>query len=274
MRKISKIGVATLGLAAVMTPMAGFVNPERASAACAVGWATDKDVSISMCNGENEDKTFVSKLAEDGTVTVTLNGYKGETLRAVTYGTGVELRKITFDLIGENEIEAVDGIALVTGATPVEFTGTGSLKIRSLVPMMTYPNYTTSDYQNMEITDLLKDYVSYYSDWGGAVTEVTIKPTVIEKTEEVAGETTDEAEEEVEDCQPATEATDEKKKSIPLNAATVTAGVAAAVYIILSLATFIILGIRKIARKHQPKEEKKIIIEEKTNKEPETTEEK
>lgn len=281
MRKnmVKAIGVGALGLAALMTPMAN-LGDYRAEAACAIGWEKvdtttnwDGNPSVSACNGSSNDGTFASKISDDQIITVTLNNYKGGAFQMKGYGSGLSVKKVVFNLIGENEVTAENGIAFLTNV-PTEFTGEGSLKMKALIPALANSAYVTGNYQEVQVTDLLKDYVAYWSEHGEATSEITIKP--IAKTEnptEKPEEKPDENEENTDKDDEKNDencvnggTTDKTEKENPWTTEMITLHVAAGIYILLSLVTFILLGIRKIMRKKQPKETKKIIIEENTAK--------
>lgn len=268
------IGIGTLSLAALAAPLTS-LNIYQANAACAYSWemkdGAGKDESVNMCSGENQAKTFTSRISDDGIVTVNLNNYKGEAFTLHNYGTGMYFQKVIVNLSGENEITAVDGIALDTFA-PMEFTGSGSLKIKALIPMMNGGVYTTKDYQIVTVPEILKQYMAS-SQQDTYTSEITIRPNLTtnkpttpdtdndDKTEEKPDDTEKPADDEKsEDC---IAGTDKDQEENPWNWAMIAIHLAAGIYIVLSLVTFILLGIRKISRKHQPKNAKKIIIEEK-----------
>ncbi len=275
MAKISKasIGLAALGMAALI-PVSGAAlgGVPEASAACALGWERKTDDAswyVSACDGSSSDGTFISKIADDQTITVTLNNYKGGPFTLELSGTGIPLKKIKFNLVGDNEITAENGIGFLTGTgTPMEFTGEGSLRLKALVPVLAHNYYVSDNYQETQVADLLKDYAAYWSEHGGAMSEITIKPTVktetpTEKPEEKPEENPEEKPdvnqdneaEKPEDKPEETEKTVWTPEMIAIHAA-------AAIYIILSVAGYILLGIRKIVRKHRSAETKKIVIEE------------
>lgn len=273
LKYVAGIGVTSLAvLAAPLTSL----NLHQAHAACAYSWemkdSTGKTESINMCSGENQAKTFTSQISDDGIITVKLNNYKGESFTLKSYGTGMYFQKIVMNLSGENEISALDGIALDAFA-PLEFTGTGSLKIKALIPMMNGGVYTTKDYQIVTVPEILKQYMSS-TQQDTYTSEITIRPSLAtqpttpgtdndDKTDENPDQTDDPAEDEKPtDC--ITDAdTDKDSTKEPWSWAMIAIHLAAGIYIILSLVIFILLGVRKITRKHQPKNAKKIIIEEK-----------
>lgn len=269
MKKSTKcaFGLGVAGFAMMLAPLVN-LDDRSASAACAIGWekvASDSNWMVSGCNGKSEDGTFTSKISDDQIIMVDLNGYKGGAFVLKGYGTGISTKKIVFNLIGENEITAEDGIAFITEGIPVEFTGSGSLKVRALIPIMGNSEYVTDDYQSISVTEALKSYTEYWKDRGGLVSEIVIRPTKAEeKPVEKPEEKPEESEKpEDEEKKPDNEASvEETEKENPWTVEMLTIHIAAGIYIVLSLVTFILLGIRKITRKHQPKTTKKIIIEE------------
>lgn len=250
------LGLGMAGLAILAAPLVS-LGRQSASAACAMAWEKvlgDEDWSINACSGKSADGTFASTISDDNIVTVNLENYKGEAFVLKGYGTGVSLEKVVFELKGENEVTAENGIAFLTESTPVEFTGEGSLKITSLVPMMTHADYVTADYQRIQVSDLLKDYVAYWQGQGGATSEITIRPTtIVEQPTVVEKPDNTEMNNNLSCLEPA----DDKET---WTTAKITICAAIAIYIVLSLATFIFLGIRKLTRKHAT-QVKKMIVE-------------
>lgn len=279
------LGLGMAGLAILTAPLASGIS-QSASAACALQWEmtnNGKTETVSACDGKAGDGAFVSKITDDQMMVVDLNNYKGAAFTLVNSGTGVAFGKIVINLTGENEVQAEDGIAFNAGA-PLEFTGEGSLRIKALVPIMNGGVYTTKDYQVVTVPEILKQYIPDWSQKDSYLSDITIKSTtIVEKPTEKPNEETDEKPEETEkedekpgnetDCANANTSGGEAEN--PWTWGMITAHVAAGIYIILSLVTFILLGIRKMMRRREPKETKKIIIErngEKVTEEAEETE--
>ncbi len=270
MRKdmVKTVGIGALGLTALIIPVTNLGN-YRAEAACAIGWEKvdpssdwSGSPSVSACDGTSNDGTFASRISDDQIITVTLNNYKGGAFQMKGYGSGLSVKKVIFNLVGENEVTAENGIAFST-SVPTEFTGEGSLKIKALIPVLANSAYVTEDYQEVQVTDLLKDYAAYWSNHGDVTSEITIKPTV--KTENLTDEgnnNTDDAgdDEKAENC--VNGGTTNNLKKNPWTVEMIMLHAVAGIYILLSLVTFILLGIRKIMRKKQPKEARKTILEE------------
>lgn len=255
------------GVVAGLT-MAGlplFSNSGTAEAACAFAWtmenASGEEQRIDMCAGSSADGTFSSKLSDDNVISVDLKGYKGKAFTLASYGTGIPFEKIVFNLSGENEVTAEDGAAFDL-AYPLEFTGEGSLKIKALLPMISGAAYTTEGNQIVTAPEILQQYMRTDVGEEAYLSEVTIKPkTVLEKpTDKPTEDETDKPEDEPEKDE---NAKDELEKEVeswdwPM----ITIHVAAGIYIVLSLITLILLGVRRIMRKHNPTTTKKIVIEE------------
>ena len=128
-------------------------------------------------NDSNSDGS--ATLTKDGkTVTLTLNKFKGKSIKLNCYGTGQSDMKFVFNLVGENTITSDDiGIDLSTYPDgKIEFTGEGSLVINAKKPI---------SYESFEnILYVIPNENVYSSEYKKDSTNTSVKENNVTSSEE------------------------------------------------------------------------------------------
>lgn len=279
------IGIGALGMAALMVPMAN-LGREGVSAAC--GYGVSAEDFYAPCNqGERVDGAIAVRTEElegERVMRITLNNYRGSGIYYECCASCPDnyLDKVIVELKGENKITERKG----TGITfnDVEFAGTGKLTIEAMIPVGGRTLTACGD-PNKPMYDRNIDNDALGKVIGVTTLKVDMADNSVvekpggepDKDADGEGKPADEDDNETDDTDDDKKdencvnggTTDNSEKENPWTTEMITLHVAAGIYILLSLVTFILLGIRKIMRKKQPKETKKIIIEENDAKETE-----
>ncbi len=270
MKKQTKcaLGLGIAGLTVMTAPLTN-LGSESASAAC--GYGVFAENFYAPCNqGERVDGAIAVQTEEiegERVMRITLNNYQGSGIYYECCASCPDkfFDKVIVELKGENKITERKG----TGITfnDVEFAGTGKLTIEAMIPVGGRTLVSCGD-PDKPMYDRNIDNDALGKVIGVTTLEVDMADnSVIEKPSGEPGEDADNEEkpdsadgEKTEDGADKDVVATEKEN--PWTAEMLTIHIAAGIYIVLSLVTFILLGIRKLTRKHQPKTNKKIIIEE------------